>query len=67
LGGFVLPLERLPEPIAYIAHRLPGAALTDALRAALNGTGQDVLGPLALLAAWAGVAIVGAALTFRAE
>jgi ABC-2 type transport system permease protein len=67
LGGFVLPLERLPEPIAFVAHGLPGAALTDALRAALNGPGQDVLGPLALLAAWAGVALVGAAVTFRAE
>ena len=67
LGGFVLPLERLPEPVAYVAHGLPAAALTDALRAALSDTGQDALGPLALLAAWAGVGLVGAALTFRAE
>ena len=68
LGGFILPLERLPAPIAAVAHILPAAALTDATRAALeNGSPQGELGPLALLAAWAVVALGGAALTFRPE
>jgi ABC-2 type transport system permease protein len=66
LGGFILPLDRLPGPIALVAHLLPAAALTDATRAALNSD-QGVLGPLALLAGWAVVAIGAAALTFRPE
>jgi ABC-2 type transport system permease protein len=67
LGGFILPLDRLPGPIAAAARALPAAALTDATRAALSGSGQGVLGPLALLAAWAVVTIGAAAATFRAE
>lgn len=67
LGGFILPLDRLPEPIAEAAHALPAAALTDAVRAALSGSTQSALGPLALLAGWAVVAMGAAALTFRPE
>lgn len=68
MGGFILPLERLPGPIGPIAHALPAAALTDATRAALNEpSGQGALGPLALLAAWAVVTLGAAVLTFRAE
>jgi len=67
LGGFILPLDRLPGPIGVIAHVLPAAALTDATRAALSGADQDLLGPLALLTGWAVVAMGGAAATFRAE
>jgi len=67
LGGFILPLERLPGPIAFVAHALPAAALTDATRAALSGSDQGVLGPLVLLAGWAVVTMGAAALTFRAE
>jgi ABC-2 type transport system permease protein len=68
LGGFVLPLDRLPGLIATVAHALPAAALTDATRGALSGASpQEVLGPLALLAAWAVVTLGAAALTFRPE
>jgi ABC-2 type transport system permease protein len=68
LGGFILPLERLPGPLSAAAHLLPAAALSDATRAALSdGPTQGVLGPLALLVAWAVVTLGGAALTFRAE
>jgi len=67
LGGFILPLDRLPAPISLTAHTLPAAALTDATRAALEGPTQGVVGPLALLATWAVVGIGAAALTFRAE
>src|SRR4051794_3661558 len=63
LGGFILPLDRLPGPIGFVAHALPAAALTDATRAALSGpSAQDVVEPLALLAAWAVVTLGGAAL-----
>jgi ABC-2 type transport system permease protein len=67
LGGFIVPLERLPAPIGAAARILPGAALTDATRAALLGSDQGAVGPFALLAAWAVVGIGAAALTFRAE
>jgi len=68
LGGFILPLDRLPEPIGIAAHALPAAALTDATRGAFdNLPGQAELGPLALLGAWAVVALGAAAVTFRAE
>jgi ABC-2 type transport system permease protein len=67
LGGFILPLDRLPGPIGIIARALPAAALTDATRAALSGSDQDVLGPLALLAVWAVAAMGAAAVTFRPE
>jgi ABC-2 type transport system permease protein len=68
LGGFILPLDRLPGPIAALARVLPPAALTDAVRGSLSGAPlQDALGPLALLAAWAVVTLGAAALTFRAE
>jgi ABC-2 type transport system permease protein len=66
LGGFVLPLDRLPEPIRLIAHALPAAALTDATRGALTGD-QGVLGSLALLAGWAVLALGGAVATFRPD
>jgi ABC-2 type transport system permease protein len=67
LGGFILPLDRLPGPIGTFAHALPAAALADATRAAFSGADQDALGPLALLAGWAVVTVGGAVLTFRPE
>src|SRR5918912_1466235 len=67
LGGFILPLDRLPGPIDLAAHVLPAAALTDATRAALSASAQGVPGPLALLAVWALVTMGAAAFTFRAE
>jgi len=67
LGGFILPLDRLPGPINVVAQALPAAALTDATRTALSESAQGALGPLALLAAWAVVAMGAAALTFRPE
>ncbi len=67
LGGFILPLDRLPGPINVVAQALPAAALTEATRTALSESAQGALGPLALLAAWAVVAMGAAALTFRPE
>lgn len=64
LGGIVLPIDHLPGPIATIAGGLPAAALSDALRIALSGTGDATL-PLAVLAAWAVAAIGLTARTFR--
>ena len=68
MGGFIVPLDRLPGPIGLVAHALPAAALTDAVRGALAGaSGQDLVGPFALLAGWAVLGIGAAALTFRAD
>lgn len=67
LGGFILPIDQLPQPISGLAHLSPAGALTDATRMALSGSGQGVLEPLALLAGWAVVTTGAAALTFRAE
>jgi ABC-2 type transport system permease protein len=66
LGGVVLPIDHLPGPLAAVAGALPAAALSDAVRVAMGGTG-DAAGSLVLLAGW-GVAAVGlAAATFRWE
>src|SRR5207248_800089 len=68
LGGFVFPIERLPGALEPAARLLPAAALTDATRAALEGgPGQELVGPLGLLAVWAVVAVGAAAVTFRAD
>jgi ABC-2 type transport system permease protein len=66
LGGIVLPIDHLPDPLAALAGALPAAALSQAFRAAL-GIGGDATGALVLLAGW-GLAATGlAALTFRWE
>lgn len=68
LGGFILPLDRLPGPLGAVAHVLPAAALADATRAALGGAPSgDVLAPLGLLAGWAVVSVGAAMVTFRPE
>ncbi|MGP1674895.1 MAG: ABC transporter permease [Candidatus Limnocylindrales bacterium] len=64
VGGVLVPVADLPEPLATVARVLPPGALTDALRAALEGSGDGV-GSLALLAAWAGAAVLLAIRTFR--
>ena len=68
LGGMVVPLSKLPDGLRAVARVLPAAALSDALHAALGAGGGSVPGRAwAVLAAWAVVAPVAAALTFRWE
>jgi ABC-2 type transport system permease protein len=67
LGGVVVPVDRLPQPVADLARVLPAAALSDAFRIGLGSTAGDPLLPLALLAGW-GIAAAGlAARMFRWE
>ena len=66
VGGVILPIGRLPEPLATLARVLPSGAMTDALRAGFGG-GVDAALPLVVLAAWGIVASVFAARTFRWE
>jgi ABC-2 type transport system permease protein len=69
LGGIVVPVDRLPAPVATIAGALPAAALSDVLRIALasTGVGGDALSLLVLLAVWGALAVGLAAATFSWE
>jgi ABC-2 type transport system permease protein len=71
VGGIIVPVDRLPGPLAAIAGALPAAPLSDVLRVALNGsaaaTGSDATTALVLLAAWAIATLLLAARTFRWE
>jgi ABC-2 type transport system permease protein len=59
VGGVVVPLDHLPAGLSAIAPWLPFGALSEALRAALEGSGSATQ-PLLVLTAW-GVATTGAA------
>jgi ABC-2 type transport system permease protein len=70
VGGVIVPIDRLPAPLAAIAAALPAAPLSELLRSALGSAGAagaDVASALALLIAWAAGAIALAAATFRWE
>ena len=70
VGGVLVPIDRLPGPLATIAAALPAAALSDLLRTGLGSAataGADVASPLLLLAAWAFATTFLAARTFRWE
>ena len=70
VGGIIVPIERLPGPLAAIAGALPAAPLSDLLRTSLGaafGRGNDLASPLTLLAAWAIGAAGFAAARFRWE
>ena len=66
LGGIILPIDHLPDPLPAPAGALPAAALSEAFRVAL-GLGGDGTGALILLAGW-GLGATGLAVfTFRWE
>jgi ABC-2 type transport system permease protein len=64
LGGVVVPRSQLPDALAAAVGALPSAALGDGLRAAF-GDGTFLAGPALVLLAWAVVATVLTAWTFR--
>ncbi len=67
LGGIVIPVAELPEPLATLAGLLPAAALADAFRVALGSGEADAGRALATLAVWGVGAVVLALRTFRWE
>ena len=70
LGGIVLPIDQLPEPVRPIAAVLPANALADLLRISLaSGLDRvmDPIGPAAILGAWTLGAIGLTVRTFRWE
>ena len=70
LGGIVLPINQLPDPVRPVAAVLPANALADLLRISLaSGLDRvmDPIGPAATLGAWALGAIGLTVRTFRWE
>jgi ABC-2 type transport system permease protein len=73
VGGIIVPIDRLPGPLAAIAAALPAAPLAELLRDALGSAARagtaavDLVTPLGLLGAWAVAAVGAAAATFRWE
>jgi ABC-2 type transport system permease protein len=68
VGGVIVPIDRLPEPLAAVAGALPAAPLSALLRVALGSDASiDIASQLVLLLAWAFVALVIAARRFRWE
>lgn len=64
LGGMIIERDSLPGGLGAAAQALPSAALADALRSGLNGTGA-LMTPMLVLAAWGVVAPALAAWRFR--
>jgi len=67
VGGMVVPLSKLPAAIRPIARALPSGALSDALHHSLGGGHVSGGSYWFVLLAWAVVAPVAAALTFKWE
>jgi len=68
LGGTILPLDHLPEPLATLGLALPSSSLTDLLHAGLaTSSGGDLVRPLLVLGGWAVGACALAGRLFRWE
>jgi ABC-2 type transport system permease protein len=65
LGGMVIPMSSLPGPLRTVCEYLPSSALADVMRDSLTGAGNRPGLSWVVLAAWAVVAPVTAARTFR--
>lgn len=66
VGGVLVPVRDLPEPVASLAGLLPVGALAEAFRVSLGSDGS--LGtPLGIVAAWGLAALAVARGTFRWE
>jgi ABC-2 type transport system permease protein len=64
-GGIVVPVDRLPGPLAAVAAVLPSGALTEGLRTVLATGAPPPAGPVLVLLAWAVAATAVAARTVR--
>jgi ABC-2 type transport system permease protein len=67
LSDAVLPLDHLPTVLQDLAHVLPAAALTDALRAALTAGAAFPGSDIAVLTVWAIIVLGVAMRTFKWE
>ena len=64
-GGIVVPVDRLPGPLAAIASLLPSGALAEGLRTTLATGAAPGAGPVVVLLAWTAAAGVLAVRTVR--
>jgi ABC-2 type transport system permease protein len=64
-GGIVVPLDRLPGPVAAVAALLPSGALAEGLRTALTTGGAPGAGPVLVLLAWTAAGTAVAVRTVR--
>jgi ABC-2 type transport system permease protein len=64
LGGAIVPVDQLPEPLGALTVVLPAASLTEAFAAAL-GHGGELGASLLVLGAWGLAGLIVAACTFR--
>jgi ABC-2 type transport system permease protein len=70
VGGIVLPVDHLPEPLRSIAGLVPAAPLVQVLGIGLGSgpaIGGDPIVPLTLLAGWAAASTILAVRAFRWE
>ncbi len=64
-GGIVVPVDRLPGPLAAVAALLPSGALAEGLRTALTAGTAPGAGPVLVLLAWTAAATALAVRTVR--
>ena len=64
-GGIVVPLDRLPGPVAAVAALLPSGALAEGLRTALISGAAPGAGPVLVLLAWTAAGTALAVRTVR--
>ncbi len=64
-GGILVPVDRLPTPVAAAAELLPSAALAEGLRATLTTGAPPAVGPMLVLLLWAAAATAVAVRTVR--
>jgi ABC-2 type transport system permease protein len=67
LGGMIIPLEKLPGPVRFVAELLPAAALAETLTAALTAGQNAGAKAWVVLIVWAIAAPITAAVLFRWE
>lgn len=67
IGGGILPLERLPAPLASLSQLLPPAALTQALQYTMIAGKPFPGSALLTLTIWAGIILAVAIKTFQWE
>lgn len=67
VGGIIVPVGMFPDRVATVLHALPSTALAEGLRDVLQRDAGFPLPAALVLAAWAVVALVAAARTFRWE
>ena len=64
-GGIVVPLDRLPGPVAAVAALLPSGALAEGLRTVLTTGAAPGAGPVLVLLAWTAAGTALAVRTVR--